>query len=85
LPTKGIFTEAESESELDFGKRERGFPDAGCTFSSPKRIGPAKWRIKMSCNRSEDRAVNQKETATLERKGKGWLLTRGIFKMDLKP
>jgi hypothetical protein len=89
LPTKGVFTEVDSESELDFGKRELGFPDEECTFSSPKRITPAKWRIRMSCNRSEDRAVNQKETATLERKGKGWRLIRKDgarkFTLDFKP
>jgi hypothetical protein len=89
FPRKGIFTEADSESELDFAKRELGFPDETCTFSSPRNIGTAKWRISMRCDRSEDRARNQKETATLERKGKGWLLTRKdahqTFKMEFKP
>jgi hypothetical protein len=88
FPAKGIFTEAESESELDFGKRELGFPDEVCTFSSPKSIAPGKWRITLKCNQA-DGPDNQIETATLQRKGKGWRVIRKdgarMFALDFKP
>jgi hypothetical protein len=84
FPTKGVFTEPDSESELNFGKRYLGFPDEECSFSAPKRLGPGKWRIKLKCDQA-DGPKGQIETATLQRRGKGWRLTRGTFKVDFKP
>jgi hypothetical protein len=88
FPTKGIFTEAESESDLDFGKREMGFPDEVCTFSKPRRLSAGKWRISLKCNQA-DGPDNQIETATLQRKGKGWRVIRKdgarMFTLDFKP
>jgi hypothetical protein len=77
----GIFTEVSSESEIDFGKRYLGFPDEECTFKSPKRIKANTWKIITVCDASETKGT-EKSTATLEKRGKIWHLTRGEFVLD---
>jgi hypothetical protein len=85
FPKSGMFIEREqfSESELDFAKRELGFPDEVCTFVSPKRIKPNLWQITTICNTSEDRKTRTSK-ATLEKRGKTWRLRRGDFVINFE-
>ena len=85
FPRSGAFIEREqfSESELDFKKHYLGFPDEVCSFKSPKRLKPNLWRITTTCRTSEDRKPKT-ETATLEKRGKKWRLTRGEFIMNFE-
>jgi hypothetical protein len=84
FPRSGVFTEPDSESELNFGTRYLGFPDETCTFKSPKKLNANSWRITTTCT-TADPPKTSTSTATLEKRGKTWRLTRGEFVLDFSP
>jgi hypothetical protein len=84
FPRSGVFTEAESESELNFGTRYLGFPDETCTFKSPKKLKGKNWRITTTCTTADPPATST-GTAILEKRGKQWRMTRGEFVLDFSP
>ena len=83
FPSSGSFTEANSESQLDFGKRYLGFPDEECKFSQPQRLGPKKWRVTTTCT-TADPPKTSTSTATLEKRARGWRYRKSGFKIDFK-
>jgi hypothetical protein len=84
FPRSGVFTESDGESELNFGTRYLGFPDEECTFKSPKRLKANTWRIITSCT-TADPPKTVSGSATLEKRGKQWRLTRGEFVLNFSP
>jgi hypothetical protein len=81
FPRSGKVTHADSESEIDFGRRYIGFPDSECTFKVAKKLDAKRWRISELCNDAE-RGKNVKETAILMKIPKGWRYIGGGAEMD---